>query len=182
MSQKQKKIKRIEKCNTAFRLWLKQKYIKFHCLCWSLVCNSLLSPCLQVSVFFRHLLLFAPFSLCTWQPPLCLSTDSSFSARLQVITRCQWLRLCEGGKCAAVARHRGSQVDALTKLEVDTRRDPQVGPSCLLVCPFCWRTWSWVCWCCWRPWRPLLRETVTSGNIVVVLVYEDTCVNVWLWP
>lgn len=94
--------------------------------------------------FFFLLLLFLLVlrNVSTLSAP-CLPTDSSFIAPFARL-----LRVVKGyggaraEKWAAVAGHRGSQVDALTKLEVDTRRDPQVGPSCLRVCPFYWRTWS----------------------------------------
>lgn len=76
------------------------------------------------SCFFSPSL--SPFLICTaWLTvvtPLVLLTDSSSSALLPVIKSCHGYRCERMEKCAPVAGHRGSQVDALTKLEEDTEK------------------------------------------------------------
>lgn len=54
-----------------------------------------------------------------------LLTDSSSSAPLPVIKSCHGYCGERVEKCAPVAGHRGSQVDALTKLEADTEKRKQ---------------------------------------------------------
>lgn len=68
-----------------------------------------------------------PFLIFTAWPnvvatPLVLLTDSSSSAALPVIKSRRGYHGERVEKCAPVAGHRGSQVDALTKLEEDTER------------------------------------------------------------
>lgn len=56
-------------------------------------------------------------------PPVCLLTDSSPSTLLRAIKCCHGYRGERVEKCALVTGQRGSQVDALTKLEEDTEKE-----------------------------------------------------------
>lgn len=97
--------------------------------CWSFVCHrgkSRLLPfrCRWVGGVLFVLFPLSPFLVSTAVPavvtPLRLLTDSSSGTLLRVIRSCHGHRDERVEKCALVAGHRGSQVDALTKLEEDT--------------------------------------------------------------
>lgn len=74
----------------------------------------------------------SPFLVCTASltavTPLVLLTDSTSSTPLPVIRSCHSYRGERMEKCTPVAGHRGSQVDALTKLEEDTEK--REGENC----------------------------------------------------
>lgn len=89
------------------------------------------SPDFQVQWVLFFFPSLSPFLICTaWLTivtPLVLLTDSSSSTPLPVIKSCHSYRVERVEKCTPVAGHRGSQVDALTKLEEDTEKE---GENC----------------------------------------------------
>lgn len=130
------------------KIWLKSYILVDHLCATEGNPGSSLSGAGELGGFFFLFVFFplSPFLISTAVPavvtPLRLLTDSSSGTLLRVIRSCHGHRDERVEKCALVAGHRGSQVDALTKLEEDTRRDPQVAPSCLQERPSCSRIWS----------------------------------------